>query len=67
MTDNKKIQRLRELKAAAQLGGGTERIEAQHKRGRATARERVDLLLDKGSFHEIDAFAVHRTTDFGLD
>jgi propionyl-CoA carboxylase beta chain len=67
MTDNKKIQRLRELKAAAQLGGGTERIEAQHKRGRATARERIDLLLDKGSFHEIDAFAVHRTTDFGLD
>ncbi len=67
MTDNKKIQRLRELKAAAQLGGGTERIEAQHKRGRATAHERVDLLLDKGSFHEIDAFAVHRTTNFGLD
>jgi propionyl-CoA carboxylase beta chain len=67
MTDNKKIQRLRELKVAAQLGGGTERIEAQHKRGRATAHERVDLLLDKGSFHEIDAFAVHRTTNFGLD
>ncbi len=44
-----------------------ERIEAQHKRSRLTARERVDLLLDKGSFREVDAFVVHRTSDFGLD
>ena len=67
MTDNPKIQELRELKAQGRLGGGSERIEAQHKRGRLTARERIDLLLDKGSFREIDAFVVHRTTDFGLD
>jgi propionyl-CoA carboxylase beta chain len=67
MTDNPEIQRLRELKAEARLGGGLERIEAQHKRGRLTARERLDLLLDKGSFREIDPFVVHRTTDFELD
>jgi propionyl-CoA carboxylase beta chain len=61
------IQRLRELKAQSRQGGGTERIEAQHARGRLTARERIDLLLDKGSFREVDPFVVHRTTDFGLD
>jgi propionyl-CoA carboxylase beta chain len=49
------------------LGGGPERIETQHKKGKLTARERLDLLLDKSSFHETDAFVVHRTTDFGLD
>lgn len=67
MTDNSKIQYLRELKAESRLGGGPEKIELQHKRGRLTARERLDLLLDKGSFREMDAFVVHRTTDFGLD
>ncbi len=67
MADNPKIDRLRQLKAQARLGGGLERIEAQHKRGRLTARERLDLLLDKGSFREIDMFVVHRTTDFGLE
>jgi acetyl-CoA carboxylase carboxyltransferase component len=67
MTDNSKIQRLRELKARSRLGGGEERIEVQHKKGRLTARERIDLLLDKGSFREIDAFIQHRTHDFGLD
>lgn len=49
------------------MGGGSERIEAQHQKGKLTARERLDLLLDKGSFHETDAFVVHRTPDFGLD
>jgi acetyl-CoA carboxylase carboxyltransferase component len=49
------------------LGGGTERIEAQHQKGKLTARERLDLLLDKGSFHEFDAFVIHRAQDFGLD
>jgi propionyl-CoA carboxylase beta chain len=49
------------------MGGGRERIDAQHKRGRLTARERIDLLVDRGSFREMDAFAVHRTNDFGLD
>ncbi len=67
MTDNPKIKELREVKGESRLGGGTDRIEAQHKRGRLTARERIDLFLDKGSFREIDAFVVHRTTDFGLD
>lgn len=67
MSTDPKIQSLRDLKAQGHLGGGAERIEAQHKRGRLTARERIDLLLDKGSFREIDAFVVHRTSDFGLD
>jgi acetyl-CoA carboxylase carboxyltransferase component len=67
MSDNPNIQELRELKAQGRLGGGSERIESQHKHGRLTARERIDLLLDKGSFREIDAFVVHRTNDFGLD
>jgi propionyl-CoA carboxylase beta chain len=67
MDDNPKIQHLRKLKSEARLGGGVERIEAQHDRGRLTARERLDLLLDKGSFREVDAFVVHRTIDFGLD
>ncbi len=67
MTLDPKIEQLRQLKEEAKLGGGLERIEAQHKRGRLTARERLDLLLDKGSFREIDAFVTHRTHDFGLD
>jgi acetyl-CoA carboxylase carboxyltransferase component len=67
MTQNPEIQELREMKAESRLGGGEKRIEAQHDRGRLTARERLDLLLDKGSFREIDSFVVHRTNDFGLD
>ncbi len=67
MTENPKIQHLRDLKAQSRLGGGVERIEAQHKKGRLTARERIDLLLDKGSFRELDSFVTHRTTEFGLD
>jgi propionyl-CoA carboxylase beta chain len=66
MTDPN-IQKLRQLKAKARLGGGEERIERQHQKGRLTARERIELLLDKGSFREVDAFVTHRTTDFGLD
>ncbi|MFZ5809202.1 MAG: acyl-CoA carboxylase subunit beta [Chloroflexota bacterium] len=67
MTDNPKIKRLQELRAQSRLGGGEERIQSQHERGKLTARERIDLLLDKGSFREVDAFVVHRTTDFDLD
>ena len=67
MTDNSKINELRKLKTDSRLGGGAERIDAQHQRGRLTARERIDLVLDKGSFREIDAFVTHRTTDFKLD
>ncbi len=67
MSSKTKIQVLNEHKAQSRLGGGAERMEAQHKKGRLTARERLDLLLDKGSFHEVDAFVQHRTHDFDLD
>mgnify|MGYP001336574525 CR=1 FL=1 len=67
MNKKTKIQNLNDLKVQSLLGGGQERIDAQHKKGRLTARERLDLLLDKGSFREVDPFVVHRTHDFGLD
>ena len=67
MSNQTKTKHLREQKAKSRLGGGPERIEAQHKKGRLTARERIDLLLDKGSFREVDAFVRHRTHDFDLD
>src|SRR5512143_39330 len=67
MSNQTNIHNLREHKARSRLGGGPERIETQHKKGRLTARERIDLLLDKGSFREVDAFVQHRTHDFGLD
>jgi len=60
------LERLKEMKARGRLGGGQARIENQHKRGKLTARERIDILLDPGSFQELDAFMVHRTTEFGL-
>ncbi|MFN7300550.1 MAG: acyl-CoA carboxylase subunit beta [Bacteroidota bacterium] len=58
---------LEQKRAASQLGGGENRIEAQHKRGKLTARERLTLLLDEGSFQEIGAFVTHRSNDFGLE
>ena len=64
---NPKIQELRDKKAQSRQGGGAERIKRQHEKGRLTARERLDLLLDKGSFHEVDAFVEHRSSDFGTD
>lgn len=64
--DETKIRHLQDMKDQSQLGGGLQRIEERHKKGKLTARERIDLLLDKGSFRELDAFVVHRTTDFGL-
>ena len=67
MSNQTNIQTLREHKARSRLGGGQQRIDAQHKKGRLTARERIDLLLDKGSFRELDAFVQHRTHDFNLD
>jgi propionyl-CoA carboxylase beta chain len=67
MSKKSKIQVLHDMKAQSRLGGGADRIEAQHKKGRLTARERIDLLLDKGSFHEVDSFVQHRTHDFDLD
>ena len=65
--DNPKNETLRTTREEALLGGGTKRIEKQHEKGKLTARERIDLLLDKGSFEEIGAFVRHRSTDFGLD
>ena len=66
MSAQDKVKQLRKLKERAKLGGGPERIEVQHKKGKLTARERLDLLLDEGSFQEIDAFVTHRSTEFGL-
>ncbi|MBU2492109.1 MAG: acyl-CoA carboxylase subunit beta [Bacteroidetes bacterium] len=62
-----KIKELMDMRAKARLGGGEKRIESQHKKGKYTARERIDLLLDEGSFEEFDMFVSHRTVDFGLD
>jgi propionyl-CoA carboxylase beta chain len=58
---------LKQRRAATLKGGGDARIEAQHKRGKLTARERIELLMDKGSFEEFDAFVQHRATDFGME
>ncbi len=66
-TAQQKVADLHALKAAALLGGGERRIEQQHKKGKLTARERLDLLLDPGSFNELDMFVTHRSTDFGLE
>ncbi|MDO8690415.1 MAG: acyl-CoA carboxylase subunit beta [Dehalococcoidia bacterium] len=67
MTNQARLQHLRELLEEAKLGGGEKRIQDQHKKGKLTARERLEVLLDEGTFDELDAFATHRTTDFGLD
>src|SRR5438309_8076631 len=66
-TTREKIEHLRELREQARLGGGERRIEAQHAKRKLTARERLDLLLDSGSFVEIDQFVTHRATGFGLE
>ena len=62
-----KIAQLRQIKEKAKAGGGEKRIAAQHAKGKLTARERLDLLLDEGSFEEIDMLVMHRSHDFGLD
>ncbi|QWK10206.1 MAG: acyl-CoA carboxylase subunit beta [Thermoflexus hugenholtzii] len=61
-----RLEQLRRLRAEAQAGGGPERIAQQHAKGKLTARERLELLLDKGSFRELDPFVTTRVTDFGL-
>jgi propionyl-CoA carboxylase beta chain len=61
------IKELERRRAAAQMGGGEKRIDAQHARGKLTARERLDILLDEGSFEEFDTFVEHRSTDFGME
>ncbi|HDL17607.1 MAG TPA: methylmalonyl-CoA carboxyltransferase [Bacteroidetes bacterium] len=67
MAIDQRIEQLRELKQKARLGGGEKRIEVQHKKGKLTARERIELVLDKGSFEEIDMLVRHHNRDFGLD
>ena len=59
-----KLKQLDELNAQAELGGGPDRIDAQHERGKLTARERIELLLDPGTFTEFDRFKVNRPKDF---
>jgi len=66
-TSQERIEQLRQLKAAAALGGGADAIERQHARGKLTARERLELLLDPGSFVETDALVRHRLGTYGLD
>lgn len=67
MTADPKIDQLRTLKRQALLGGGEDRIAKQHAQGKLTARERLDFMLDKGSFRELDVFVTHRSHDFGLE
>ncbi len=66
MNSPEKIKQLIELREQAKMGGGAKRIEAQHAKGKLTARERLTILLDEGSFEEFDMFVTHRTEDFGL-
>ena len=67
MTMDERIEELRERKARAELGGGEERIESQHERGKMTARERIDYFLDEGSFEEFDQLRTHRSHKFGME
>src|SRR5215208_3405538 len=68
MPDPRKLlEELHHRQTLAEQGGGPERIAQQHKKGKLTARERLDLLLDEGSFVELDRFVTHRSTDFGLE
>ncbi len=66
MSIHDKLARLERLRAASEEGGGEARVKAQHERGKLSARERLDLLLDEGSFVEMDRFVTHRSSDFGL-
>src|SRR5881396_1330722 len=61
-----KLELLQQRRAQSELGGGAERIAAQHDKGKMTARERLEVLLDAGTFVELDRFVTHRSTDFGL-
>ncbi|KMO43983.1 methylmalonyl-CoA carboxyltransferase [Methylobacterium tarhaniae] len=61
------LERLDQRRAQARVGGGESRVAAQHKRGKLTARERIELLLDSGSFEEFDMFVQHRSIDFGME
>ncbi len=67
MNTQDKIKKLIDLRVEAKLGGGVKRIEAQHEKGKFTARERIEMLLDEGSFEEFDMFVTHRCTNFGME
>jgi acetyl-CoA carboxylase carboxyltransferase component len=67
MNTQDKIKKLIDLRSEAKLGGGIKRIDAQHNKGKYTARERIDMLLDEGSFEEFDMFVTHRCTNFGME
>jgi len=67
MTDDPKMEELRKLRDKAKEGGGQKRVEAQHAKGKLTARERMELLLDPGTFRELDMFVAHRTIGFGIE
>ncbi|MGB0798613.1 MAG: carboxyl transferase domain-containing protein, partial [Planktomarina sp.] len=64
---NKILAELEARRDVARLGGGQRRIDAQHSKGKLTARERIDLLLDDDSFEEFDMFKAHRCTEFGME
>src|SRR5438094_1113124 len=66
MSMREKLELLQQKRSESEQGGGADRIETQHKKGKMTARERLDVLLDPGSFVELDRFVTHRATDFGL-
>jgi acetyl-CoA carboxylase carboxyltransferase component len=67
MTKMAIIEKLEAKREAARMGGGEKRIAAQHAKGRLTARERLDVLLDEGSFEELDMYVEHNCIDFGMD
>ena len=60
------LEQLEQRREQARMGGGQARIDAQHAKGKLTARERLDVLLDEGSFEEFDMFVTHRATEFGM-
>ena len=66
-TAEERLDELRRRKAQSEAGGGSQRIDAQHNRGKMTARERLECLLDEGSFQEVDSLVEHRCTDFGME
>jgi acetyl-CoA carboxylase carboxyltransferase component len=61
------VKALIQLREKARLGGGQKRIDSQHQKGKFTARERIAMLLDEGSFEEFDMFVTHRCTNFGME
>lgn len=67
VTNQDKVKKLIDLRVEAKLGGGQKRIDAQHQKEKFTARERIDMLLDDGSFEEFDMFVTHRCTNFGME